>query len=48
MFGVLKKYFRRAKTGDHPELNESLVLSDNIHQKFRMLIRMLVWINMLG
>ena len=48
MFGALKKFTHPAETGDHPELDESPVLSEDMHRKFQMLIGMLVWINVLG
>jgi hypothetical protein len=35
-------------TGDHLELNETLVLNDNGYKKYQRLARMLNWIVMIG
>ena len=48
MFYELKKYAHPQDTGDHSELDISEILGDSDHNKFQILIGMLVWLNILG
>jgi hypothetical protein len=48
MFGNLKKYNNPSETGDHPECDTSMVLNDDRHRKYQMLIGMLVWLVRIG
>jgi len=48
MFGVLTKHDIPMVTGDHPEMDDSLVLSGDMHQKYQMLVGILNWIVALG
>ncbi len=48
MFGTLKKHSNPMETGDHPELDESEVMSDEGHRKHQMLMGMLVWVVTIG
>ena len=34
--------------GDHPELDQSELLDENMHRKYQMLIRMIIWIVTIG
>jgi hypothetical protein len=48
MFGSLKKHSHPMETGDHPELDESDIMSDEGHQKYQMLMGILVWVVTIG
>jgi hypothetical protein len=48
MFGSLKKHANPSETGDHPEMDASKILGTEDHQKYHMLIGMLVWIVTIG
>ncbi len=48
MFGTLQKYSNPMETGDHPELDESEVMSDEGHRKYQMLMGILVWVVTIG
>jgi hypothetical protein len=48
MIGPLRKYSNPSETGDHPEMDTSAILGDEDHQKYQMLIGMLVWIVIIG
>ena len=47
MFGELQKYSHPQDTGDHTELDNNEILGDSDHQKYQMLIGMLIWLNIL-
>ena len=44
MFGTFNEQMNPSKLGEHPELDDTPVLDDSEHQKFQMLIGMLVWL----
>jgi hypothetical protein len=48
MFGSVKKYSSLSKNGDHPKMDTSKVLNNEGHQKYQMLIGMLVWVVLIG
>ena len=48
IFGSLQKRDIPMVTGDHPEMDETDILSDDEHTKYQMLIGMLNWIVTLG
>ena len=48
MFGNLKKERVPAVAGDHPELDTSDLLDDTGHQKYQMMIGILVWVVTIG
>eukprot|EP00957_Ditylum_brightwellii_P134297 10239021-Ditylum_brightwellii.AAC.1 len=48
MFGTLDKHDIPMIAGDHPELDESTILSNSNHQKYQMLIGMLNYIVSFG
>jgi hypothetical protein len=48
MFGSVKKYSSPSETGDHPEMDTSKLLDDEGHQKYQMLIGMLVRVVTIG
>jgi hypothetical protein len=48
MLGSTKKYSSPSGTGNHPEMDTSRFLNDQGHRKYQMLIRMLVWVIIIG
>jgi hypothetical protein len=48
MFRNLKKYSHPMETGDHPELDESEIISNKGHRKHQMLMGILVWVVTIG
>ena len=48
IYGNLKKERIPSKAGDHPELDTSELLDDKEHQKYQMLIGILVWVVTIG
>ena len=48
MFGVLTKSSMPMAAGDHPEIDDSEVLSDDDHRKFQMLIGIMNWVVTIG
>eukprot|EP00557_Chaetoceros_sp_GSL56_P014026 CAMPEP_0176478512 /NCGR_PEP_ID=MMETSP0200_2-20121128/1227_1 /TAXON_ID=947934 /ORGANISM="Chaetoceros sp., Strain GSL56" /LENGTH=1865 /DNA_ID=CAMNT_0017874457 /DNA_START=317 /DNA_END=5915 /DNA_ORIENTATION=+ len=48
MFGTLAKHDTPMVNGDHPEMDDSLVITGDMHQKYQMLIGILNWIVTLG
>ena len=48
IFGPLKKHDIPMISGDHPELDDTAILSGESHQKYQMLIGILNWIVALG
>ena len=48
LFGSIPKYAIPLPAGDHPELDESEILNDDLHRKFQMLIGMLNWVVGIG
>jgi hypothetical protein len=47
-FWEFEKYSCPSETGNHPELDSTPLLSDNEHQKYQMLIGILVWVVTIG
>ena len=48
IFGEICQYRTPSETDDHPELNNSDILSNKMHQKYQMLIGILIWMCVLG
>lgn len=48
MFGILMKHDVPMVNGDHPEMDDSQILSGDMHQKYQMLVGILNWIVALG
>jgi hypothetical protein len=48
MFESVKKYSSLLETGNHPGIDSSKLLDDEEHQKYQMLIGMLVWVVTIG
>ena len=48
MFGSLKKHDIPMVSGDHPEIDDSELLTGEYHQKYQMLVGILNWIVALG
>ena len=48
LYGVLEKKDSPMTSKDHPEEDASEILNENDHQKYQMLIGMLVWLCCLG
>jgi hypothetical protein len=48
MFRGLRKHSHPMESGDHPELDESKIMSDEGHRKYQMLMGILVWVVTIG
>jgi hypothetical protein len=48
MFGMLSKHSTPLPAGDHPEMDDSPLCSDDGHRKFQMLMGMLNWVVTIG